>query len=146
MPGTATAADLRRHPRRRPAAVLARAGFAPVSGTGRGEKTPPHAPPRHRLRALPSRLNGQSRALIIVLLTTRSVAIPGAPHCRRWAEASGVATGARYAGTPVRLADKADVVKPPSAGEPLYCNAYLQVVSVKQALKARFAHTFELAR
>src|SRR3954466_6448818 len=73
-------------------------------------------------------------SLIIVLLTTRSVAIPGAPHCRRWAEASGVATGARYAGTPVRLADKADVVKPPSAGEPLYCNAYLQVVSVKQAL------------
>src|SRR3954462_1411305 len=62
MPGTATAADLRRHPRRRPAAVLARAGFAPVSATGRGEKTPPHAPPRHRLRALPSRLNGQSRA------------------------------------------------------------------------------------
>src|SRR6476659_8855521 len=57
-----TAADLRRHPRRRPAAVLARAGFAPVSATGRGEKTPPHAPPRHRLRALPSRLNGQSRA------------------------------------------------------------------------------------
>src|SRR4051794_34454903 len=74
-------------------------------------------------------------SLIIVLLTTRSVAIPGAPHCRRWAEASGVATGARYAGTPVRLADKANVVKPPSAGEPLYCNAYLQVVSVKQALK-----------
>src|SRR4051795_8840091 len=74
-------------------------------------------------------------SLIIVLLTTRSVAIPGAPHCRRWAEASGVATGARYAGTPVRLADKADVVKPPSAGEPLYCNAYLQVVSVKQALR-----------
>src|SRR4051794_22960690 len=73
-------------------------------------------------------------SLIIVLLTTRSVAIPGAPHCRRWAEASGVATGARYAGTPVRLADKANVVKPPSAGEPLYCNAYLQVVSVKQAL------------
>src|SRR4051795_3822993 len=75
-------------------------------------------------------------SLIIVLLTTRSVAIPGAPHCRRWAEASGVATGARYAGTPVRLADKADVVKPPSAGEPLYCNAYLQVVSVKQALRS----------
>src|SRR3954453_6835914 len=41
-------------------------------------------------------------SLIIVLLTTRSVAIPGAPHCRRWAEASGVATGARYAGTLVR--------------------------------------------
>src|SRR3954451_20361906 len=76
-------------------------------------------------------------SLIIVLLTTRSVAIPGAPHCRRWAEASGVATGARYAGTPVRLADKADVVKPPSAGEPLYCNAYLQVVSVKQALSGK---------
>src|SRR3954447_26624140 len=79
-------------------------------------------------------------SLIIVLLTTRSVAIPGAPHCRRWAEASGVATGARYAGTPVRLADKADVVKPPSAGEPLYCNAYLQVVSVKQALNDELAH------
>src|SRR3954463_13744774 len=74
-------------------------------------------------------------SLIIVLLTTRSVAIPGAPHCRRWAEASGFAPGPRYAGTPVRLADKADVVKPPSAGEPLYCNAYLQVVSVKQALR-----------
>src|SRR3954454_15939967 len=87
-------------------------------------------------------------SLIIVLLTTRSVAIPGAPHCRRWAEASGVATGARYAGTPVRLADKADVVKPPSAGEPLYCNAYLQVVSVKQALRAclklsRLEHALE---
>src|SRR4051794_24557888 len=79
-------------------------------------------------------------SLIIVLLTTRSVAIPGAPHCRRWAEASGVATGARYAGTPVRLADKADVVKPPSAGEPLYCNAYLQVVSVKQALRREVGH------
>src|SRR3954467_4579169 len=54
-----TAADLRRHPRRRPAAVLARAGFAPVSATGRGEKTPPHAPPRHRLRPLPSRLTAK---------------------------------------------------------------------------------------
>src|SRR4051812_4080270 len=94
-------------------------------------------------RPLPERQSGTESlfylglcmgSLIIVLLTTRSVAIPGAPHCRRWAEASGVATGARYAGTPVRLADKADVVKPPSAGEPLYCNAYLQVVSVKQAL------------
>jgi hypothetical protein len=49
-------ADLRRHPRRRPPAVLARAGFAPVPATARGQKLRPGAPPRHRLRALPRRL------------------------------------------------------------------------------------------
>ena len=37
-------------------------GLLPVPATGRGEKTPPRPPPRHRLRALPRRLNGQSRA------------------------------------------------------------------------------------
>ena len=54
--------DLRRHPRRRPAAVVARAGFAPVVAAVRHEETQPRPPRRHRLRALSGRLNGQSRA------------------------------------------------------------------------------------
>src|SRR5690349_3140433 len=67
-------------------------------------------------------------SLVIVLLTTWFLVTPGAPHCRRWHEASGGATGARYAGTPTGLADKADVWTPPPAGEPVYSNVYLQVV------------------
>src|SRR3954466_15049349 len=67
-------------------------------------------------------------SLIIALLTTWFLVTPGAPHCRRWHEASGGATGARYAGTPTRLADKADVWTPPPAGVPMYSDVYLQVV------------------
>src|SRR3954447_17901486 len=67
-------------------------------------------------------------SLVIVLLTTWFLVTPGAPHCRRWHEASGGATGARYAGTPTRLADKADVWTPPPAGEPVYSDVYLQVL------------------
>src|SRR3954463_16800873 len=67
-------------------------------------------------------------SLIIVLLTTWFLVTPGAPHCRRWHEASAGATGARYAGTPTRLADKADVWTPPPAGEPVYSDVYLQVL------------------
>ena len=59
--GAASRARPRRHPRRRPAAVVARAGFAPVVAAVRGEETQPRPPPRHRLRALPGRPNGQSR-------------------------------------------------------------------------------------
>src|SRR6476661_9848296 len=73
-------------------------------------------------------------SLVIVLLTTWFLVTPGAPHCRRWHGASGGATGARYAGTPTRLADKADVWTSPPAGEPVYPDADLQVVLVKQAL------------
>src|SRR3954451_18335248 len=56
------APNLRRCPRRRPAAVLARAGFASVVAAVRGKETYPRPPPRHHLRALPCSLNGQSRA------------------------------------------------------------------------------------
>jgi hypothetical protein len=48
--------------RRGPPPNLGRAGFAHVPARSQGRETPPGAPPRHRLRALPRRLNGQTRA------------------------------------------------------------------------------------
>src|SRR4051812_8543739 len=67
-------------------------------------------------------------SLAIALFTTWFLVTPGAPHCRRWHGASGGATGARYAGTPTRLADKADVWTPPPAGGPVDADVDLQVL------------------
>ena len=56
------AADLLRHPRRRPPSGLGRARFAHLPACTGGHRTPSGAPRSHRVRALPGRLNGQSRA------------------------------------------------------------------------------------
>src|SRR5215213_4635892 len=56
------APDLLRHPRRGAAPDLDRAGFGHLPAFRRDRETPSGAPRRHRPRALPCRMNGQTRA------------------------------------------------------------------------------------
>ena len=60
------ASNLHRHARSRATTVLVRTGLVAGRVLHQGNKTPPGALPRHHLRALSRRLNGQRRAWLIV--------------------------------------------------------------------------------